>query len=884
MKKIKDILHKTPLPAKWQALKTAVYPYLQPYFERYRAYEARRPRRAKALLIGGSVVAGGFACAFLFWLLIILGVFGRMPSRADLRNLNQNIASEVYSQDSVLLGKYFIENRLPADLEDISPFVIDALISTEDARFFEHGGIDFRAAFRVLFRTILQGDESSGGGSTLSQQLAKNLYPRKKLGFLTMPVAKIKEMIIAKRLESVYNKTQLLALYLNTVPFGENAFGIRIAAERYFDTTPKDLKIEEAATLVGMLKAPTAYNPSRNPERSKERRNTVLAQMVKYKKIDQATCDSIKQLPIVLKYHYESHNEGLATYFREHLRLELEAALKKFSHPDGRPFNLYTDGLKIYTTINAKMQQYAEEAVREQMKEVQKSFIDHFRGYSDALPWGSNDLLEQQKKATRRYQHLKERGLTEADIDSNFNTPIAMTVFSWETETQDKDTTMTPLDSLKYYLSLLNTGLLATDPRTGKVMAWVGGINFKHFKYDHVKALRQVGSTFKPVVYAKALEAGVPPCERFPNDFIVYPEYDNWSPRNADGVYGGTYSMRGAVRLSVNTVAVQLIMRVGIDSVMNLAKQMGIASKIPHEPGIALGSLDATLLEMVRLFSVFCNRGVVPQLYSLTRIETTDGRRIAEFAPPNPVTFPRVLRQEVADQVRYLLQSVVDGGTGGRLRYQNNFIYPAAGKTGTTDNNSDGWFIGFTPDVVVGAWVGAEQPLVRWRSTRLGQGGATALPVCGRFLAKVYADPAFKTWQKNNFPPLTGTPAGSFDCPDYLPHQNMLLDSLQKLLNMDPDSIDPYVRDSLVEKIRTLLRLSGYTEEPEEASGENLDDGENNQGEEEQTSATKRRTVRNEELAKESERIKKKDERLERKRERRKKRKEFFDDLLGKKN
>ncbi len=807
--------------AKWQGFKSLMYPVLRPVIKRYRRLEEKSPRLAKAIYWLGSLFALGFGSIFLFIFAILIGVFGHVASKSDLHNLNQSVASEVYTADSVLLGKYFIENRLPTDLDSMSQDLINALVATEDSRFFEHGGVDIRATFRVLFRSILQGDESSGGGSTISQQLAKNLYPRKKLGKLTMPVAKLKEIIVARRLESVYNKNQILALYLNTVPFGENIFGIKIACERFFSKTPNELKTEEAATLVGMLKANTAYNPVRNPKASKERRNVVFGQMVKEKFLEQTKADSLSKLPVVTKYHIEDHNDGQATYFRETLRIQLEEQLRNYHHPDGRPYNIYTDGLKIYTTLNSKLQAHAEEAVQFQMKALQKSFISHFKGYAGAVAYGSEDLLQQQKKLTERYKLLKERGLTEVQIDSNFLTPTQMTIFSWATETQDQDTLLSPLDSLKYYLSMLNTGVLAADPHTGQVLAWVGGINYKHFKFDHVNALRQVGSTFKPVVYAKAIEAGVSPCTRLSNDFRTYAEYDNWAPRNADGKYGGSYSMMGGMRNSVNTAAVQLILHdsVGIDSVVALAKRMGITSKIAHEPGIALGAVDATLFEMVRLFSVFDNEGVLPTLSMVNRVETMDGQPIVEFNTPDPKSFPRVLQEEHAQMVRHLLQGVVDGGTGGRLRWLANsdfrFLH-AAGKTGTTDNNSDGWFMCFTPSVVVGAWVGAEQPLVRWRSTRIGQGGATALPIVGRFLKNAYNDPAFKEWTKQSFPPLKGKAATAFNCADRIVPTDWIIDSINYWLNVPADSISEDIRQLNLERLRAKLPPRDTTDTDDE--------------------------------------------------------------------
>ncbi len=871
----KKIITKSFWKQRRQALKNFLYPYLRPAVQRYKSLAARRPVLAKTLLFSGLLSATGLFAIFFFLFLILIGVFGRVPSRANLRDINQNVASEVYSADSVLLGKYFIENRLPADLENISSNIVNALVATEDARFYEHGGVDLRASFRVLYRTILMGDESAGGGSTISQQLAKNLYPRRNFGKLTVPVAKIKEMFIARRLESVYTKDEILALYLNTVPFSENVFGIKVASQRYFDSTPADLKVEEAAVLIGMLKATTAYNPARNPKRSQERRNVVMSQMVKYNYLDSLVFDSLKQLPIKLKYNTESHNEGIATYFREHLRLELEEVLKKHSKPDGRPYNVYTDGLKIYTTINAKMQEYAEEAVTEHMKDLQKTFIRHFKGYPNVLPWGSDELLQETKRASERYKLLKESGLSEAEIDSNFATPINMLIFSWDTISYEKDTLMSPIDSLKYYLTLLSTGFLAAEPRSGKVLAWVGGNNFKHFKYDHVRSIRQVGSTFKPIVYAEAIRQGIEPCERFQNQQITY---DNgYTPRNSDGRYGGSYSMQGGLRLSINMVAIDLINRVTIDSVIALAKKLGISSKIPYEPGIALGSVDASVWEMVRVFATFANRGIRPELYYLTRIETADGQKLVEFAPPNPKSFPRILQEKHADMMVRLMTSVVDGGTGGRLRYISNFIYPAAGKTGTSNDNVDGWFVGFTPHIVSGAWIGAEQPVIHFQATRLGQGGASALPIVGKFWKKVYDDPAFAAFKKGRFTALDSLSGVNFGCPDYVPNTDALLDSLAYYLEIPADSIADSLRTEKVIKFRQLLEANGYQwEEEEPADGDELPPG--TEGEELPSRQGGRLS---EEQIKESERIEKKNERLERRRERKKKVKEALDKIFG---
>lgn len=827
--------------------KIKLYPYVAPHLHRYRAFREQHPVAARVTLFVGTAGILGFLSVFSLVVLIYFGAFGKLPTQEVIRNIDQNIASEVYSADSVLLGKYFIENRLPSDMAEISPYIVDALVTTEDARFFEHGGIDMRSWLRVLFVTILQGDDSGGGGSTLSQQLAKNLFPRKDHGIFTVPVAKVKEIFIARRLEKMYDKNQLLALYLNKVPFGEKVYGIRMASKRFFNTNPKDIKVEEAAVLVGMLKATTYYNPRRFPDRAKERRNTVLGQMVKYEKLPPAAFDSLSQLPIELKYEYESHDEGLATYFREHLRLELESILEENTKPDGSPYNIYTDGLKIYTTIDSRMQRFAEEAVREQMAQVQVSFDNHFKRSKKAIPWGSDQLLEQTKKASSRYRHLKKAGLTEPVIDSIFSDTVSMEIFAWDGKGFEKDTLMSPLDSIKYHLTLLRTGFLAAEPQTGKVFAWVGGIDFKHFKYDHINAKRQVGSTFKPFVYAAALEDGFEPCEQLANDLVKYA--NDYEPRNADGEYGGIYSMRGALAHSVNVVAVALLDELGIDKVQNLAKEMGITSKMPRELGIALGSADISLFEMVQAFSAFPNRGLATELFYLTRVETADGQVLFEKPEPDRSTFKRVLREDNADMMNHLLQAVVDSGTAKRLRGIGNFYYPVAGKTGTTNNNTDGWFIGYTPTLIAGAWVGAEQPAVHWISTRYGQGAATALPICGHFLAKVYKENDFKNYRKKVFAPLDTAAIAALDCPDFISADSLRADSIR--IAMEDAELD---RNDLIRIIQDAFRTGG----------------DNN-------SSSRKRDE-------EAERVRKQNEKLEKKRKRRQKIREIKDKVTGKKN
>ncbi|RMG79727.1 MAG: penicillin-binding protein [Bacteroidetes bacterium] len=731
-----------------------------------------------------------------------------------------------------------MDNRVNADFEELSPFLVNALVATEDARFFKHGGVDFRAWIRVFFRTILMRDHSGGGGSTISQQLAKNLFPRKDFGFLTIPVVKIREMFIARRLEKLYDKPALLNLYLNTVSFSENIFGVKVAAQRFFNTSPKNIKPEQAAVLVGMLKGTNYYNPLKHPDRARERRNTVLRQMVKYGYLEPAVCDSLAALPLELKYYREGSNQGLATSFREHLRLEVDALLKDVEKPNGQPYNLYTDGLKIYTTLNASLQQYAEEAVKEHLSRLQATYFKHWK---NGKSYGDEALFRQARQQSRRYKSLHARGLSDEKIDEIFDTPVAMTIYDSET-LGEKDTLLSPNDSIKYYLSILNVGMLVLEPNTGKTLAWVGSVNHKYFKYDHVKARRQAGSTFKPVVFAKALESGIPPCEYIDNFRTRYTQFENWEPRNADGKYGGMYSMEGALSHSVNVVTVELMNRVGIDSVIALARRLGIEGDIPEVPSLCLGTLDVSLLEMVRLYATFANRGARPDMYYLKRIENADGEVLVDLTRPDTALFEQVLSPRSTDMLVRMLESVVDSGTARRLRYQFHLREPIAGKTGTTQHNSDGWFIGFTPRLVAGVWVGGESPKIRFRSTQLGQGSNTALPVFGRFLRKVYRDPDFKDLRKARFPTPDSLTLAELDCPPWLPDRSYLDPPETEFDLFDLDWIrGVFDADKTIDRARKKHSSGGTNE-----------------------------------------RIRRHNEQLERRRERKKKRKKFWDKLRNK--
>ncbi|MEM6380264.1 MAG: transglycosylase domain-containing protein, partial [Bacteroidota bacterium] len=525
-----------------------------------------RPPWQQVFRLSMFVGLGLISLFLLLFLSVYLGAFGKLPTKADLREIRTANASEIYAADGVLLGKYYAQNRTNATLDEIPYFLINALVATEDARFYRHKGIDSRALLRVALRTVLMGDLDSGGGSTISQQLIKNIYSRQRHGMFTIPVNKLREMILATRIEKVYSKAEIMELYLNTVPFGErDVYGVKVASKRFFNQTMDELKMQEAAVLVGMLKGNTLYNPISNPERSKERRNTVLGRMVKYNFLTQEVCDSLSLLPLETSYVKEGRNQGLATYFRAHIQTEIETVLEKIRKPDGSAYNLETDGLKIYTSIDASLQQYAEEAMYEIMPQNQANFQKDWKGKET---WLKSRTLDYAIKNSARYKRLKNTGLSEEDIMLDFEKPIPMDLFTWDTTRVQE---WSPLDSIKHYLSLLHTGMIAIEPQTGAIKAWIGGINHGYFQYDHVKAKRQVGSTFKPIVYASALEDAQYPCDFFENKRETYPEYEDWSPRNSDGKYGGYYSMPGALSKSVNTVSVQLILDTGIDPVRTLA-------------------------------------------------------------------------------------------------------------------------------------------------------------------------------------------------------------------------------------------------------------------------------------------------------------------------
>ncbi|MCE1197780.1 MAG: transglycosylase domain-containing protein [Marinilabiliales bacterium] len=690
---------------------------------------------------------GLFLMSCLF-VLVYAGTFGELPDAESLIKIKEPVASEVFSQDGKVLGRYYIENRSSVSLKSIAPSAVNALIATEDVRFYEHRGIDEWAVLRVFIKTIFMANPSSGGGSTLSQQIAKNVFGRDNWGPLTLPVSKIRESIIAYRLEKLYSKNDILNLYLNTVPFGENTYGIGTAAERYFSTTPAKLTVPQAATLIGLLKANNAYNPRINPERSLQRRNTVIRQMQKYNYLTEKEAARYVQEPLGLKYNYLVYNTGPAPYFREMIRQQLEKFCAENQKEDGTPYNLYTDGLKIYTTIDFRMQKYAEAAMRQQMKELQKTFDGEWK---NEAPWGkNNEIVIRGMKRSNRYKKLVEAGKSDKEITQIFKTPVNIKLFAWE---GDQTQRMSPLDSVKASLRLLHCGFLAMDPRNGKVKVWIGGNDFRYFQYDHVTSARQVGSAFKPFIYAAALENGLPPDKYYANQQITYSEYKDWTPGNADEEYGGYYSLEGALCKSVNTVAVQVLLETGIDQTVQLAKKMGIEADIPHYPSIALGAVEVPLIQLVKAYCCFASDGQTTEPNYLIRIEDNKGKLLKRYS--SDFQPEQVMSPENARIMNHFLQAVAVEGTGAAIKNRYNLPGPFACKTGTTQNFADGWFMGYTPTLVTGCWVGAEDQSVHFRSLAHGQGAYMALPITAGFFRSCYSDPAFAGDINQSFPEPT---------------------------------------------------------------------------------------------------------------------------------
>lgn len=702
--------------------------------------------------------------------------FGPMPTFEELENPETNLATEIISADGKLLGTYYIENRSNVSYQDISPNLINALVAIEDIRFYEHSGIDKIALFRVI-KGISTGHTEQGGGSTITQQLAKNLFPRdENLSKLQLVVRKLQEWVTATKLEYNYSKDEIIAMYLNTVFYGHNAYGIKKATETFFGKQPDELSIEEAALLAGVVNAPTKFSPKRNPNNALNRRNLVLKRMEINGFITEQQYDSISQIPIdISHFGVLDHRAGQATYFREFLRGMMHEWAKTHYKPDGTPYNIYKDGLRIYTTIDSRMQQYAEDAVREHLAlDLQPSFYAHWEDDPKAPFVLSNEedvekIMTLSMKRSERYRVLRKAGWPMDSIVANFNTPIPMTVFSWD---GPFDTVMTPMDSIRYYKYFLQSALMSVETGTGYVKAYVGGNDYRFFQYDHVtQAKRQVGSTFKPFLYSLAMQEGeYTPCTKVANISysIQLPDGKFWEPKDSGKAkLGEEVTLRWALAHSNNRISAYLMKRFGPEATIQMARRMGVKSDIPAVPSICLGVCDLTLYEMVGAISTFANRGVYVKPIFITKIEDKNGNVIEAFKAEKREAMDDVTAYKMIE----LMKGVVYEGTGVRLRYKYGLRYPIAGKTGTTQNQSDGWFMGITPDLTTGVWTGAEDRSVHFKTITLGQGSNMALPIWALYMQKVYADPALGISKGDFTKPLSRVDL-DFDCDKYDEEQN----------------------------------------------------------------------------------------------------------------
>lgn len=706
------------------------------------------------LKIFWSVFVLGVAGVVLFFLFASWGVFGPMPTFDELENPASNVATEIISSDGKTLGKFYLENRVPVKYEDLSEHLVQALIATEDERFYNHSGIDARGTLRAIFTV-----GSSGGASTITQQLAKLLFHGEGSRSIFKRVTqKAKEWVIAVKLERQYTKEEIITMYLNKADFVNNAVGIRSATRVYLGKEPIDITTDEAAMLVGMLQNPSYYNPVRRNELVQRRRNVVLHQMAKNKYISKEESLELQNLPLSLKFTPESHKDGLATYFREYLRDFMRRWVKENPKKDGTTYDIYRDGLKIYTSIDSKMQRYAEEAVEEHLSNLQEEFFKDQKNNKNApfykLTKDETDrIVTRAMKNSERWRQMKEQGKSEKAILASFDVETEMRIFTWKGE---RDTLMTPRDSILYYKHFLQTGMMAMEPQTGFIKAWVGGINYKHFQYDHVaQGARQVGSVFKPFVYATAIEQlHYSPCDSIIDSPFTMPKgrygiSKDWSPQNASRNYKGIMTLKAALAGSINTVTAKLMDKVGPKAVVDMTHDLGVKSDIPQSPAIALGAVEITVSDMVAAYSTFVNQGVYIKPQFVTRIADKNGVVLYSAIPESK----DVMSKDVAYAIVKLLEGVTESGSGIRLRtsyggagydrvtgHPYKFTNPIAGKTGTSQNNSDGWFIGMVPNLATGVWVGNEDRAAHFSRMVYGQGATTSLPIWALFMKKCYAD------------------------------------------------------------------------------------------------------------------------------------------------
>ena len=732
-------------------------------------------------LFWGLFIAGIWIVASIFGS-AALGLFGPMPPLEQLENPKTNLATQIISADGEILGKFFYnDNRTPISFDELPPHLVEALVATEDERFYAHSGIDFRGTFRAIAYL-----GKRGGASTITQQLARQLFvgvrSRNKVQAITQ---KIKEWVLAVKLERRYTKEEILAMYLNIYDFGYQADGIQSAAKIYFNKTPMTLSMEEAATLVGMLKNSSLFNPKRRPEMTQKRRNVVFQQMFRNKFISEAERDSLQRQPLTLDFTPDSHREGLATYFRTYVQQYMQQWVKENPKADGERYDIYRDGLRIYTTIDSRLQALGEQAMEQHMKKLQAEFfLQNTPDLNPTAPFlelreGEIDtLLERSARRSERWRALRASGKDEESIWASFKVPTPMTVFSWK---GDIDTVMTPLDSMRYYKHYLRAAMMSMDPVNGHVKTWIGGFDYTHFQYDQVRqGRRQIGSTFKPFLYATAIDQlRLSPCDILPDAlFCIEPmkfgNVEAWCPKNSGDKYGQMRTLKNALANSVNTVSARLMDKVGPTPVVNLAKKMGITSYLPRVPSIALGTPDISLFEMVGAYSTFANKGIYVKPITITRIEDKNGTVLFEISPETR----DVISEESAYVTLNLLKGVTEGGSGQRLRHnvaEENYAYqavvtgypyeftnPIAGKTGTTQNHSDGWFMGMVPNLVTGVWVGGEDRAVHFDNIAYGQGASMALPIWALFMKSVYDNPALAISQEDfEAPEVVGIP---IDC------------------------------------------------------------------------------------------------------------------------
>ncbi len=702
--------------------------------------------------------AGFILFILLFFLAASWGAFGSLPDETSLENPEKNLATEIISSDGKTIGKFYKENRTPVQYDSLPNHLVNALIATEDVRFYKHSGIDGKGTIRAAVFL-----STKGGASTITQQLAKLFFTDQvSRNKFERGIQKVKEWIIATRLERRYTKEEIITMYFNEYDFVNQAVGIESASNIYFDKAPAQLSTVESATLVGMFVNASLYNPLRNPVGVTNRRNVVLSQMAKYGFISKQVRDSLKAEPLNIKYTPQGHDEGSATYFREHARHFMENWIRENPKPDGSKYNIYQDGLKVFVTLDSKMQQYAEEAVKEHISHLQQAFEKQNKNnktspFRDITEAETKSIMNSAMRRSDRWREMKGKGKEEEEIIKSFHKEVSMRVFSWK---GGIDTIMTPMDSIRYHKSFLQASMMAMTPQTGEVKAWVGGIGYKHYKYDMVqKGKRQIGSTFKPFVYATAIDQmHMSPCDTLPNTIYTIPEGKHhllkpWTPRNSGNQYGGMVTLKKALANSINTITARLIDRVGPEPVIDLIAKMGIdTEKIPAVPSIALGTADISVYEMVGAYSTFANEGVYIEPILIQRIEDKNGTVLYQNIPKTK----DVISNETAYVTVSLMEGVTQSGTGTRLRgtwaggstvykeavtgYPYDFKNPIAGKTGTSQNNSDGWFMGMVPNLVAGVWVGGEDRSIHFSNTAYGQGATMALPIWGIFMNKCYAD------------------------------------------------------------------------------------------------------------------------------------------------